>query len=352
MAKRVTTREITTGICSFCQGEFDKRKMTQHLKHCKQRAVTIAGEADAPSELKTSLFHILVEGHYNPQYWMHLEMPASEELATLDDFLRAVWLECCGHLSAFRINGTSYESEPEEFVFGEFADEGAEAEGEEEEYQELAGDDIIDVGMLLDELDFEYLSSLPSAWLAELRKPRSVDELIAFAKEGLKSLPKEGIPLTPTEIEEYRNRYFQRLLLEMLITTLEDRSLAVPLQKVLKVGQKFSHEYDFGSTTYLNLKVMAEREGIVSDENDPVKVLARNVPPTILCRVCGKPATRVAAGGYYDVETNAYCDTCTNEDEDFLPVVNSPRVGVCGYTGDQWDEDEEEWDEEDEEDKD
>jgi hypothetical protein len=56
----------------------------------------------------------------------------------------------------------------------------------------------------------------------------------------------------------------------------------------------------------------------------------------------------VVADGSYDVETNAYCDTCSDDNDDFLPIVNSPRVGVCGYTGDEWDEDEE-WDEEDEE---
>ena len=31
----------------------------------------------------------------------------------------------------------------------------------------------------------------------------------------------------------------------------------------------------------------------------------------------------------------------------FLPIVNSPRVGVCGYTGDA-DEGEFDWDDEDE----
>jgi hypothetical protein len=321
--------------------------MTQHLKYCKQRAVTIAGEDAASSVSKTRLFHILVEGHYNPQYWMHLEISASEELATLDDFLRSIWLECCDHLSAFRIDGTSYDSEPEEFVFaeeGEVEDEDVESEEEEA----LSGDDIIDFDKLLDEPIFEHVQTLPSDWLAEVKKTRSVDEFVVFAKEALKAIPKNRFSGRPTleEREAYLLREDQRWLLEMLLIMFEDRSLFVPLRKVLKVGQKFSHEYDFGSTTYLDLKVMSEREGIVADEDDPVKVMARNVPPTILCRVCGQPATRVAAGGYYDVETNAYCSTCTGEDEDFLPVVNSPRVGVCGYTGEEGDDEEE--DEEDE----
>jgi len=37
-SKRVTT----TGICKYCNGEFDKAKMTQHLKNCKARAAANA----------------------------------------------------------------------------------------------------------------------------------------------------------------------------------------------------------------------------------------------------------------------------------------------------------------------
>ncbi len=118
-------RNVTTkGVCKFCNGEFDKAKMTQHLKHCKQRAAAIAvGTGD---EAKQRLFHILAEGRYNPQYWMHLEIPASESLFALDRFLRDIWVECCDHLSSFEIGGTSYADEPEDFSF-EIV--GAEAEG-------------------------------------------------------------------------------------------------------------------------------------------------------------------------------------------------------------------------------
>ena len=126
-------------------------------------------------------------------------------------------------------------------------------------------------------------------------------------------------------------------MLKTLLDIVEDRSLGVSLKKVLKVGQKFSYEYDFGSTTELNLRVILEREGVVQEgeEDDPITILARNEPPIILCKVCGKPATKVA-GGYYNVEENAYCNKCARRSEDaemMLPVVNSPRVGVCGYTG-------------------
>jgi|SRR5947209_2239877 len=85
--------------------------------------------------------------------------------------------------------------------------------------------------------------------------------------------------------------------------------MEVPLEKVLKAGQKFSHQYDFGSTTHLSLRVASEREGVVRDEKNPVEILARNLPPVIPCRACGKPATKIAAGYYY-AEDGALCDTC------------------------------------------
>ena len=148
-----------------------------------------------------------------------------------------------------------------------------------------------------------------------------------------------------------------------------EHDMDVELSKVLKVGQKFFHEYDFGSTTKLALKVVAEREGTAPKDDykysgefgkdKTIKIMARNNPPQISCRECGKPATKVAAGYYY-FEDGALCDVCARtslkEYEDmFLPIVNSPRVGVCGYTGDadveefDWDDEEEYETEEDEE---
>jgi hypothetical protein len=260
---------------------------------------------------------------------MHLEIPASEPLETLDYFLRDTWLECCGHLSAFKIGDTEYSSEPEDFYFGEAPVE------EEEESEEDESDEEADIDELLSTFPPEFVKVIPPDLIAELKNAESSDDIVTFLKEQLKSLPKGGFPHTPEEMDEYRTRYFQRTLMESLLDMLEDRSLEVPLEKVLKVGQKFSHEYDFGSTTHLNLRVISEREGIVGDEEDPVEILARNVPPPILCRVCGKPATKVASG-YYDAEENGYCNKCARKSEDadmMLPVVNSPRVGVCGYTG-------------------
>ena len=335
MANKAATKEVSKGICSFCKGEFEKAKMTQHLKYCKQRAAEIATEIEStPASQKTRLFHILVEGRYNPQYWMHLEMPASAALIDLDEFLRSIWLECCGHLSEFTVGGTSYSSEPEDyFYFGE-AKTVEEEKIEEEEEGEL------NVDKLLETFPPEYLNMLPKNYLSELKKFESIEDLVTYLKETLNSIPKSGVPHSQEEWNEYRSRYFQAQILEALLEMVEDRSLDVPLEKILKASQKFSYEYDFGSSTDLTLKVLSEREGVVQyedEDEDTIEILARNIEPVMLCKVCGKPAKYVI-GGYFDVEENAFCSKkCvkkSGEDaEMLLPVVNSPRVGVCAYTG-------------------
>jgi len=36
--------------------------------------------------MKTKIFHILVEGYGQPEYWMHLDLPGNAALADLDSF--------------------------------------------------------------------------------------------------------------------------------------------------------------------------------------------------------------------------------------------------------------------------
>jgi hypothetical protein len=54
------------------------------------------------------------------------------------------------------------------------------------------------------------------------------------------------------------------------------------------------------------------------------------------CVVCGQEATQVCTQCIYENE-GWLCDACAPEhacgDELCLPVVNSPRVGMCGYAG-------------------
>lgn len=241
-------KEIPKGRCFFCNSVFSKAAMTKHITSCKAKATSEAAlQKSRRSSKNNKSFHILVEGRYLPEYWMHLEVKAKATLDDLDEFLRDIWLECCGHMSAFTIGGRTFISGPER----ESGEEGFDIE----------------------------------------------------------------------------------------------------LDKLLTPKITFYHEYDFGTTTDLTLKVLSEREDSTSEW--PVQLLARNEAPQINCDICGKPATMVCTqcieeGGWL-------CSECAEEHECgedmLLPVTNSPRVGVCGYTGNGDDEEDDDLDWEDEDDE-
>jgi hypothetical protein len=338
-------RRDMTGMCNFCKEEFDKRSMALHLKRCKLRAAAIAAEDEKKRKVKTRLLHLIVEGQYNLQYWMHLEISVAETLQTLDSFLRDIWLECCGHLSAFKIGEVTYQPASEEISFWRESSVFSLLNGSVASDEELGimGDEV-DGNKLVLALASADLGELPESMLVEFRKVWKIDDLIAYVHTRLKEQPSfpEGYNLAKVlkeygeerVIEDQRKFYLYREFLKAILGMIEDRTMGVQLGRVLKVGQKFEYEYDFGSTTYLRLRVFAEREGIEPGKRKPVRILARNTPPVVLCQICGKRATLIAAGYY--IEEGGYCSKCAREFEDeemLLPIVNSPRVGVCAYAG-------------------
>jgi hypothetical protein len=100
-------------------------------------------------------------------------------------------------------------------------------------------------------------------------------------------------------------------------------------------GLRFSHEYDFGTTTTLKGEVLAVRDGSIGP--GAVRLLARNSPLVWSCFACEKSAS-VICPLCSDEEAAVFCAThakahrCSGEMA-LLPIVNSPRMGVCGYTG-------------------
>ena len=116
-----------------------------------------------------------------------------------------------------------------------------------------------------------------------------------------------------------------------------DRRMNVAIGRVLAPGSTFSYEYDFGTTTELTGKIVSA----LSRTNarligKPIQVLARNDSPGITCLSCGKNATQVCSECIYSGE-GCLCEECAKEhecgEEMLLPIVNSPRVGMCGYIG-------------------
>ena len=219
------------GCCKLCGEVFTGGKISGHLEKCRE---TLFEPGD---EQSIKMMHILVKSKYDPQYWLHIAICSDLELDSLDTFLRNVWLECCGHLSQFKINGKSYED------------------------------------------------SAPS--------PGD----LFFADE------------------------------------FQTQSTYIELNKILNIGTKFDYIYDFGSSTELELEVLDIFPA--STSKGKIILLAHNKKPEIPCSNCGKPATQLCQ----ECQFNGLplCEKCAPKhgcDEDFMiPLVNSPRTGVCGYCG-------------------
>lgn len=220
--------EPPEGRCTLCDELYTKQGMSNHLRSCR---------TDHYKEDQDT-FHLRAEGTYRPEFWVHFEVAADTTLQSLDQFLRHMWLECCGHMSAFTIDDMRYSVQP---------------------------------------------------------------------------------------MEQF-----------------DERDMDVEVGAVLDEGREFSHQYDFGTTTELSLCVVERDDhhcgfGVTADYGDmPVRLLARNDMPDIRCGVCGDEATVVCSVHSHE-QDGWLCDDCQAdhecEREMVLPVVNSPRVGMCAYTG-------------------
>jgi len=193
----------TQGKCQLCGKLFGKRAMTTHLQACGQ---TAAVREEVPG------FHLVVDADI---YWLYLFAPASASLRGLDTFLRGIWLECCGHMSAFTINGVQYNCTTGDGMGG--------------------------------------------------------------------------------------------------------RSISAKLGDVVRTGSEFEHEYDFGTSTYLRLKVTGDRSG--KGPSNAIQLLARNEPPAIPCGDCGKPAAKICGNCSYE-PTGWLCTGCAEQ-------TNATRICSC-----------------------
>jgi len=197
----------TKGRCYLCGKEVGKGGIKSHL--LKTHHIEEEGTQKC--------LLLKIEGYYARDYWLYVDIPTDETLQELDDFLRRIWLECCGHLSEF---------------------------------------------------------------------------------EGMSKRTKIGR---------------------------------------LEIGDTLLHEYDMGSTTETLITVMGTVKR--KEQKEPVRLLARNIPPQFQCTVCGAPAEFICTECMYEEDRSPfYCAVCAaehnREHEDmFLPVTNSPRMGVCGYDG-------------------
>lgn len=83
------------GKCLYCNKEFLKQGLTKHITTHLQEL------SNSTSEIGMSV-HLLVK---SGDFFLHLLVPETNSLKTIDTFLRKIWLECCGHMSQFTTDG-------------------------------------------------------------------------------------------------------------------------------------------------------------------------------------------------------------------------------------------------------
>jgi len=202
-----------------------KGGMLKHLTACTQRQSVIE-QTDRKRGEKETLFHLQVRDAWAGDFWLNLEMRGTASLEELDQYLRAIWLECCGHLSRFSVGSW----------------------GSPEISMELCGQDVFE-----------------------------------------------------PELE-------------------------------------LTHIYDFGTSSETLIKVAGAREGCPTTPY-PIALMARNLLPEAHCIECGQPATWFCMECLYETEeAGTLCDRHAHGHPhtnygDPIPLVNSPRLGMCGYDG-------------------
>ena len=110
----MATSQKNRGKCYICKKEFTKAGMKKHLSICNNLGTG-----------KTKYYLIKVEDYYDKSYWLYLQVKTNITLNELDDFLRDIWLECCGHLSSFTIDDVIYDkvfNEDDSFFFNDNED--------------------------------------------------------------------------------------------------------------------------------------------------------------------------------------------------------------------------------------
>jgi len=207
--------------CPTCGQSYTRSGMGRHLQSCL---------GPGSGQL------LFIESGDEPKYWLFVRASGKATLRDLDMLLRKTWLECCGHMSQFDINGQEY------------------------------------VSQLLDRDGFDY----------------------------------GGRP--------------------------KPRTMAAKLSSALPKGGQFVHDYDFGSTTRVTGRMLGP---VAAPKGETVSVLLRNPMPDWTCDRCDKPPTGICPG--CEMISCAECEEgpceCEERWADPLLIVNSPRMGVCGYEG-------------------
>ncbi len=199
--------------------------MSRHFAKCP-RLMEAIEKADAAQSGAEVLLHLRVQDAHLKEFWLDLEMRGASPLKKLDAYLRAIWLECCGHLSEFS----------------------------------------------------------PGGW----------------------GSGKVGMSQTAS--------------------------------KAFESALQLTHIYDFGTSSETLVSLVATRRGNALTKH-PITLLARNILPVAVCQECDQNATHLCMECQIEHDQpGMLCEAHSQNHPhsgygELLPLVNSPRLGMCGYDG-------------------
>lgn len=224
-------KTTSEGSCYFCQKMVGQSGMNRHLT----THLNALQKEDTTKRATSFLVYVKADIMF-----LNLWVSDTTTFKKLDQFLRSIWLECCGHMSAFYDKNGNY------------------------------------IHKVTDEFSQPYPQNVP---------------------------------------------------------------FEMQVGKVFSKGKKLDYEYDFGSTTLLAIEV---KNAFDIKAPQPIVLLSRNEPLHLLCDTCTTNiATAICSVHLYD-EQSFFCEKCAKKHaktcEDFadyarMEVVNSPRMGVCSYSG-------------------
>ena len=118
----------------------------------------------------------------------------------------------------------------------------------------------------------------------------------------------------------------------------QEISICRSISEVSEFNDEVTHIYDFGTESVSLIKIVGERQGKPITSH-PITLLMRNIPPVYECQECGKPAAWLCMECIYEDEAmGTLCNTHVKKHphdnyESPIRLVNSPRLGLCGYDG-------------------
>ena len=140
---------MNQGKCYICGGMYSDKGIARHIRTCIADKCGINATNDNIPKQGTYL--IKVQDRYQKEYYLYLLVDGCVLLSELDRYLRDIWLECCGHLSCFKIEGDEYDSHPD-------------TAWNDEEGMDIEVGDVIDIG-----LSFSYTYDFGSSTMLGLK---------------------------------------------------------------------------------------------------------------------------------------------------------------------------------------